>query len=55
MKLLLLFDQNISYKVVARLADIYPNSTHVRLEGLETANDRDVWEFAKAHGFTIVS
>ena len=55
MKLLLLFDQNISYKLVDRLKDLYPGSTHVRLENLDTANDYAVWEFAKQNGYTIVS
>lgn len=55
MKLLLLFVQNISYKLVERLKDLYPESTHVRLEKLDTANDDTVWEYAKLNSYTIVS
>jgi predicted nuclease of predicted toxin-antitoxin system len=51
----LLFDQNLSYKLCDRLADLFPNSNQVRLAGLETADDRAVWEFAKVNGFTIVT
>lgn len=55
MKLLLLFDQNLSYKLVDRLADLYPGSTHVRQEGLSEVDDHEVWEFARDNGYTIVS
>jgi predicted nuclease of predicted toxin-antitoxin system len=51
----LLFDQNLSFKLCARLADLFPDSTQVRRAGLETADDREIWNFAKASGFTLVS
>jgi predicted nuclease of predicted toxin-antitoxin system len=51
----LLFDHNLSYKLVARLADLFPNSEHVRNVNLHEADDRPVWEYARAHGFAIVS
>ncbi|HEU6449557.1 MAG TPA: DUF5615 family PIN-like protein [Verrucomicrobiae bacterium] len=51
----LLFDQNLSFKLCGRLADLFPESSQVRAAGLETADDRVIWEFAKANGFTIVS
>ncbi len=51
----LLFDQNLSFKLCARLAVLFPHSNQVRLAGLETADDRAVWEFARSNGFTIVS
>ena len=49
------FDQNISYRLVRRLADIYPDSIHVREVGLRDADDADIWEYAKLNGFTVVS
>ncbi len=52
---MLLFDQNISPKLVGRLADLYPNSIHVQSVGLERASDQEVWEFAKREGYVIVS
>lgn len=51
----LLFDQNLSYVLVDRLAELFPGSSHVRFLGLERAPDDDVYDYALAHGFTIVS
>jgi predicted nuclease of predicted toxin-antitoxin system len=50
----LLFDQNLSPRLLAILADLYGGSTHVRNEGLEAADDDTVWEYAARHGFAIV-
>jgi predicted nuclease of predicted toxin-antitoxin system len=51
----LLFDQNVSHRLVGRLADIYPDSLHVREVGLRDAGDADIWEYAKRNDFVIVS
>jgi predicted nuclease of predicted toxin-antitoxin system len=51
----LLFDQNLSFRLVAALADAFPGSAHVRDFGLSEAADSAVWEHAKRQGFTIVS
>ena len=51
----LLFDQNLSLKLCSRLADLFPGSEQVRRVGLETADDRAIWEYAKTKGFVIVS
>ena len=51
----LLFDQNLSYRLVQRLADVYPDCQHVRHVGLKEAADSQVWDFAKSNGFVIVS
>jgi predicted nuclease of predicted toxin-antitoxin system len=51
----LLFDQNLSFKLCDRLADLFPGSTQVRLAGLDAADDRSIWDFARANGFAIVS
>jgi predicted nuclease of predicted toxin-antitoxin system len=37
------------------LAAEYPQSIHVRDVGLSTADDQEVWEYAAARGFAIVS
>jgi predicted nuclease of predicted toxin-antitoxin system len=50
-----LFDQNLSFKLCQDIADLFPESNHVRLLGLAEAGDRDLWDYAKANGFTIVS
>ena len=50
-----LFDQNLSPKLVRLLADLFPNSVHVRDVGLEAADDESVWNYASKQGFVIVS
>ena len=55
MSVRLLFDQNLSPKLVKRLSDIYPNSDHLDLLGLGTAEDTLVWEHAKDNGFVVVT
>ena len=51
----LLLDQNLSPRLVRRLADLYPNSTHVSEIGLDRALDRDVWDYARQHDYLIVT
>lgn len=51
----LLFDQNLSHKLVRRLADVLPDSVHVRDLGLKSANDQAIAKFALEQGLTIVS
>jgi len=51
----LLFDQNLSPKLVKRLADLFPGSTHVSQIGLAEALDRTVWEYARVHDLILVS
>lgn len=51
----LLFDQNLSRKLVNRLADIFPDASHVQFHELTDADDSEIWEFAKIQGFCIVT
>jgi predicted nuclease of predicted toxin-antitoxin system len=51
----LLFDQNLSPKLVTRLADLFPDSSHVQSVGLDCADDDKVWEHARLNGFAIVT
>ncbi len=51
----LLFDNNISHRVLKRIDDIFPNSTHVMLENLDEASDHKVWLYARSHHYTIVT
>lgn len=51
----LLFDENLSPKLVEYLVDIYPHSAHVDRIGLGAQSDHEVWEYAKVHNYTIVS
>ena len=51
----LLFDQNLSPKLVNRLADLFPGSSHVQSIGLDCADDDRVWDYARLNGFAIVT
>ena len=51
----LLFDENLSYLLVRRLAELFPESAHVRDVGLSGKTDEEVWRLAAAHGYCIVS
>ncbi|MDF5716346.1 MAG: DUF5615 family PIN-like protein [Rhizonema sp. NSF051] len=51
----LLFDQNLSRKLVNCLADIFPNYSHVQFHGLEEKTDTEIWEFAIMNDFCIVT
>lgn len=51
----LLFDENLSPKLVDVLADVFPDSAHVDRVGLGSASDNEVWEYAKTNGFILVS
>jgi predicted nuclease of predicted toxin-antitoxin system len=51
----LLFDNNLSHKLVQRLSDIFPGSSHVMREQLDESNDQEIWLFARKNGFTIVT
>ncbi len=50
----LLFDQNLSPRLVFILADLHPDSAHVRNVDLERANDDTVWDYAIRQGLVIV-
>jgi len=51
----LLFDQNLSFKLCRQLADVFPDTNQIRLLGMEEADDRLIWEYAKANDFILVS
>ena len=51
----LLFDQNLSPSLPHILRDLFPGSVHLREVSLQEADDSIVWNYAKTHGFVIVS
>ena len=51
----LLFDENLSRKLVVRLAELYPASAHVVEFDLLESPDREIWDLAKVRDFVIVS
>ncbi len=51
----LLFDQNLSPRLVSLVADLFPYSAHVQSLGLDCASDDQIWAHARDQGFVIVS
>ncbi len=51
----LLFDQNLSPKLVDQLAKLCPGSAHVLRVNLDQASDEAVWNYARQEKFLIVT
>lgn len=51
----LLLDEHLSRRIVPKLQETYPGTTQVALVGLERADDRAVWDYARAGDYTIVT
>lgn len=51
----LLFDEQLAEVLVELLADIFPQSLHVRRLGAAARGDRAVWNLAKEHGCILVT
>ena len=51
----LLFDENLSARLVELLASEFPGSVHVEQVLGRGRSDAEVWEFARANGYAIAS
>jgi predicted nuclease of predicted toxin-antitoxin system len=51
----LLLDENLSRRLIPRILDLFPDSTHVEEHDLIQIPDFAVWEFARANGYAIVT
>ncbi|HEV2423558.1 MAG TPA: DUF5615 family PIN-like protein [Terriglobia bacterium] len=51
----LLFDENLSRRLVEILHAFYPGSSHVRNFGLQRSDDELIWDLARREGLTIAS
>ncbi len=51
----LLFDQNLSPRLVDTLSDVYPGSIHAQAAGLDRATDEEVWTYARGNHLIIVT
>ncbi len=51
----LLFDHHLSPRLVKRLSDLYPDSSHVYFLGLDRVDDSVIWEHARSNDFVIVT
>lgn len=51
----LLFDQNISFRIIERIKLYFPFATHVRDLGLEFSGDTEIWNFARCNNYFIIT
>lgn len=51
----LLFDQNISHKILKVLSEDFTGSSCVKKENLLNSSDRTIWEFGKNNNYIIVT
>jgi len=51
----MLFDQNLSFKLVSAVTSAFPGSKHIRDFALTRESDDAIWSFAAKNGFAIVS
>ena len=51
----LLFDPNLSPRLPRLLADLFPGSLHVGEVLRLNTPDEEIWEYAKEHGFCVVT
>jgi predicted nuclease of predicted toxin-antitoxin system len=51
----LLFDENLSPRLVSSLEDLFPGSAHVHALNLGAADDSSIWGYAKDNGYTLVT
>ena len=51
----LLFDQNISFRILKKLDKYFPESKQVKELGLQNFSDRQIWAYAKENNFALVT
>ncbi|HIO92759.1 MAG TPA: hypothetical protein EYG68_07940 [Leucothrix mucor] len=51
----LLLDENLSRRILPLIEATYPNSTQVVYAGLESENDKALWEYARNNNFVVVT
>ncbi|MFC2126677.1 DUF5615 family PIN-like protein [Bacteroidota bacterium] len=51
----LLFDENISYRIISIINNHFPESIHVSSIRKKRFSDLDIWIFAKENDYTIVT
>lgn len=51
----LLFDQNISFRILKWIDDIFPGSISVHDLEFDNPHDLEIWKFAKLNNYAIVT
>jgi len=51
----LIFDENISHRILKKLSIEYENSIHCKSINIAPKTDQTIWEYSKSNDFTIVT
>jgi predicted nuclease of predicted toxin-antitoxin system len=51
----LLFDQNISFRVISKISNNFSEAKQVMELGIENYSDVELWKFAKENNYTIIT
>jgi predicted nuclease of predicted toxin-antitoxin system len=51
----LLFDQNISFRIIKKLQPHFDGSAQIRHLGLENSTDTEIWKYARQNGYNIIT
>lgn len=51
----LLFDQNISFRIISKISLNFPEAKQVIQLGIENYSDMEIWKFAKENEYIIVT
>ena len=51
----LLFDENISHRILKHINKFFPESIHVSTIREHRFTDLDIWTYAEKNGYTIVT
>jgi len=51
----LLFDQNISFRVISKISNNFPEANQVLQLGIENYSDVELWKYAKENDFTLIT
>jgi len=52
---MLLFDANISFRIIKKITSVFPESIHVSSLGLQNSSDIEIWKKAKDLQLCIVT
>ena len=51
----LLFDQNISFRLIEKISKYFPDPQHIKQLGLTDSTDKEIWKYAKNNDCAIVT
>ena len=51
----LLFDQNISFRIISKISLNFPEAKQVIQLGIENYSDLEIWKFAKENEYIIIT